>query len=278
MKKVNKNKMESKLVVVKIGGAKDINVLAVCEDVAKLHCQAFQVVLVHGGSERANRLALEKGHPARFIQSPSGYVSRYTDLLTRDIYVEAMKSLNQEIAQELFGLGVSTIGLTTFDNCVLLGERKRNVRAVINGRVRVIHDDYSGRITQVRGSILSEALNQGKVPIVPSLSYSQEDGFLNVDGDRVAASISGALSADTMVLLSNVSGLYRNYADQGSLVSEVPRSQLDLALDWAEGRMKRKIKSVREALDLGVAQAAVADGRMPQPLQRALAGGGTWFV
>ena len=270
--------VETRLLVVKIGGAQGIDLAAVCKDIAAMEKKGFRLVLAHGGSERTSRLAAEMGHPARFLHSPSGYVSRYTDRKTRDIYVEAVKAINGEIVHQLSKFGVHAVGLTTPDSCVLLGERKRAIRAVFDGRVRVIRDDYSGYPVKVRHKFLAKVMDLGQVPVVPPLALSLEDGFLNIDGDRVAATISGALSADIMVLLSNVRGLYRHYPDHASLVHEIPRSQLDLAMSWAQGRMKRKIRSVQEALDLGVPRAAIADGRGPQPLKNALAGGGTWFV
>lgn len=270
--------MGTQLLVVKIGGARGIDLAAVCKDIATIEKLGFRLVLIHGGSDRTSHLAAQLGHPARFLHSPSGYLSRYTDRKTRDIYVEAVKTLNGEIVHQLGKFGVHAVGLTMPDSTILLGERKRAIRAVFDGRVRVIRDDYSGYPVKVRHEFLTNVLELGQLPVIPPLAFSHEDGFLNVDGDRVAAVISGAVPADMMILLSNVQGLYRHYPDHASLVHEVPRNQLDLAMSWAQGRMKRKVRSVREALDLGVAQAAIADGSKPQPLQSALAGGGTWFV
>ncbi len=270
--------MRTRLLVVKIGGAQGVDLAVVCKDIAAVEKKGFRLVLVHGASERTNRLAAQMGHPVRFLHSPSGFMSRYTDRKTRDIYVEAVNALNGEIVHQLGKLGIHALGLTMPDSCILLGERKRAIRAVFDGRVRVVRDDYSGLVVKVRHEFLARVMELGQVPVIPPLAFSLEDGFLNVDGDRVAAAISGAMPADMMVLLSNVQGLYRRYPDPASLVQEVPRSQLNLAMAWAQGRMKRKIRSVQEALDLGVAQAAIADGCRPQPLQNALVGGGTWFA
>lgn len=270
--------MGTRLLVVKIGGSQGVDLAAVCEDIAAIEKKGFRLVLIHGGSERTNRLAAQVGHPTRFLHSPSGYTSRYTDRKTRDIYVEAVKGLNGEIVHQLGKFGVHALGLTMPDSCILVGERKCAIRAVFDGRVRVIRDDYSGQLVKVRHKFLTKVMELGQVPVIPPLAFSLDDGFLNVDGDRVAAAISGALPADMMVMLSNVQGLYRRYPDHASLVHEIPRSQLDLAMSWAQGRMKRKIRSVQEALDLGVVRVVIADGRRPQPLQSALAGGGTWFV
>jgi len=149
---------------------------------------------------------------------------------------------------------------------------------VIDGRIRVIHDDYSGSLSVVVRDRIREILAEGKVPVIPPLAYSETDGYLNVNGDRAAAAVSSALSAEILLMLSNVDGLYRDCKDQSSLVRTVSRGQLDTAMTWADGQMKHKVLSVREALENGVARAAIIDGRRPQPLQAALDGGGTWFA
>ena len=89
--------------------------------------------------------------------------------------------------------------------------------------------------------------------------------------------IAGALGADQLILLSNVPGLLSRFPEENSLVNHVQREGLDQALQWAHGRMKRKVLSVQEALEGGVMKAVVADGRLSQPLHRALTGGGTSF-
>jgi acetylglutamate/LysW-gamma-L-alpha-aminoadipate kinase len=269
--------IEEGLLVVKIGGSRGVALEAICDDVALLRAQGVRLVLVHGGSARVDELSERLGVPPRFLRTPAGYLSRYTDARTREIYVQAVSGLNAEIVAALHARGLAAVGLAGRKGCVLLGRRKTGLRAVVDGRVRVIRDDYSGRVSQVQAGALEELLGAGRVPVVPPMAYSEQDGFLNVDGDRVAAVVAGALRADWLVLLSNVPGLMRRQS-AGELVRRVERHQLDQALAWAQGRMKRKIVSVREALDLGVPRVVVADGGRPQPLQHALEGGGTWFV
>ena len=120
-------------------------------------------------------------------------------------------------------------------------------------------------------------LARNQLPILPPLATSA-DGLLNVDGDRASAAAAGALSADTLLILSNVGGLYRHFPDEDSLVSQVKAAQMSDALQWAQGRMKRKTLAVKEALDGGVGAAIIGDGRLANPVSRALAGAGTRFT
>ncbi|MCS6836943.1 MAG: [LysW]-aminoadipate kinase [Anaerolineae bacterium] len=259
------------ILVVKIGGGAGLNLAWCADDLAELARQRLLVV-VHGVSDRLNRLCAERGVEVRTLISPSGHSSRYTDPLTRDLFVEAARSVSAELRQSLAERGVRAAAIEG----AILGQRKDAVRAVVDGRVRVIRDDYSGTITQVLPDPIAEALRAGLVPLLPPLA-SSPDGFLNVDGDRASAAVAASLRASELVILSNVRGLYRSWPDDSSLVARVPQSQLEAALSWAEGRMKRKVLGAQEALRGGVSRVIIGDGRQPQPIRAALSGQGTEF-
>jgi len=268
--------MNEDRIVIKIGGSAGIDYEAVCDDIAEFVRGGSSVIIIHGGSERANRMAEALGRPAVFLTSPTGHSSRYTDRGMRDIFVRATNELNAEIVSSLEARQVAARGLTERD-CALWGERKQTIRALENGRLRVIRDDYSGRIGGVCVDPLDTLLQAGIVPVLPPLAFSETDGLLNVDGDRAAAVVAAALGAEQLIIVSNVSGLLQHYPIEDSLVAHVGQTDMERAMDWAQGRMKRKVLSVKEALDSGVRRVGLADGRVLHPLRRALAGEGTWF-
>jgi len=106
----------------------------------------------------------------------------------------------------------------------------------------------------------------------PSASWTT----LNVDGDRVAAAISAALKADTLIILSDVPGFLSHFPDESSLIDYIPLSRAQMFLErYAEGQMKRKMPGAIEALQEGVRRVVIADGRVQRPLEQALAGAGT---
>ncbi len=267
---------ENPLTVVKIGGGIGIDPSGVCMDVAAWAKGGRAVVVVHGASDRANRLSKAKGLQPRFLTSPSGHSSRYTDPRAREIFVQAANEANEEIVGLLRARGATATGLTG-ERVGLHAVRKQALRAVVDGRTMVVRDDYSGQITGIEEDTFRSILAAGQVPVVPPLARSESDGLLNVDGDRAAASIAAALGAESLLIFSNVPGLMRNYPHENSLVPRVDRDQLDRALSWAQGRMKRKVLSVQQALDAGVRRVALADARPPHPLLRAISGEGTWF-
>jgi acetylglutamate/LysW-gamma-L-alpha-aminoadipate kinase len=263
------------ILVVKLGGGEGLDLDASCDDLANTARNRPMVVL-HGVSALANRMCEEAGHPVQMLTSPSGHSSRYTDPITRDIFVQASEIANREVVERLRARGINAIGLTGNETAIL-GERKKAVRAIVAGRVRVVHDDYSGSISGVDSDRIIQLLQAGYVPVLPPMATS-EDGLLNIDGDRAAAAVASALRANELVILSNVRGLYRNFPDEASFVGQVSSQQFGSALEWAQGRMKRKVLGAQEALDGGVARVIIGDGRVSSPVRQALAGQGTVFV
>ena len=267
---------EPSLTVVKIGGSAGVDPGNLCADVAGWARQGRSTLLVHGVSGRVNRLSEALGRPPTFLTSPAGFVSRYTDLPTRRIYVRAAKEENAQIVSALAQHGVEAVGMDGV-GYALSGLRKQATRAVVAGHTVVIRDDYSGRISDIDEVLLRSILAAGRVPVLPPLVHSKNDGHLNVDGDRVAAAVAAALGARTLIILSDIPGLMRRYPEEDSLVRRVGRDEMEQAFVWAQGRMKRKVLSAREAIEGGVERVGLADARVRQPLRQAMAGGGTWF-
>jgi acetylglutamate/LysW-gamma-L-alpha-aminoadipate kinase len=265
------------MIVVKAGGSKGINIQAVCTDVASLAQGGEKVVLVHGSSHETNVISEKLGHPPRFVTSASGHTSRYTDRDTLEILTMVTAGrINKLLVEQLQKLGVNAIGLSGLDGRLLEGKRKDSLRIVENGKRKVLRGEFSGQIEQVNAALLETLLSAGYVPVVAPLAVSYESEILNVDGDRAAAAIGSALGAQAVIILSNVPGLLRDPADETSLVSHISSLHVHGYLDrYARGRMKRKLLGAVEALQDGVGQVVIADGRVANPLQQALAGQGT---
>jgi acetylglutamate/LysW-gamma-L-alpha-aminoadipate kinase len=265
------------MIVVKAGGGKGVDAASVCSDVAELVQKGEQVVLVHGGSHETSVISEKLGHPPRFVTSPSGHSSRYTDRETLEILaMVAAGKINKLLVERLQGMGIDAVGLSGLDGRLLEGKRKQALRYVENGKHKVLRGEYSGVVEKVNVALLQVLLEAGYVPVIAPLAISYQGEALNVDGDRVAAAIAAALHAETVVILSNVPGLLRDLADETTIVSHIPRVHIYGYLDrYARGRMKRKLLGAIEAVDEGVGQVILADGRVPQPLHQALSGHGT---
>ena len=264
------------LITVKMGGAAGVNLETIAADIAALVQQGQRIVLVHGGSDETNKLSEQLGHPPRFVTSPSGYTSRYTDRQTLEIFamVTAGK-INTLLVEALQKKGVNALGLSGVDGKLMVAKRKEAIRAVENGKVRMLHDDHTGTIQTVNAELLHLLIGAGYTPVIAPMAVSPEGVALNVDADRAAAMVAGALKADSLILLTNVPGLMRNFPDESTLIPRLERAGLEASLSFAEGRMKKKVLGASEALDHGVRQVIFADGRVAEPVQRALAGYGT---
>ena len=264
------------MIVVKVGGGAGNDYDALCADVADLRRAGERLVLVHGGSHETNLLAEQLGHPPRFVTSPSGFTSRYTDRRTLEIFLMATAGkVNKGIVERLQKLGVDAVGLCGLDGRVLEGQRKAVIRIVEDGKQKILRDDWTGTVERVNGGLLRLLLEAGYLPVVAPLASSYAGEAVNVDGDRAAAAVAAALGAETLLLLSNVPGLLRAFPDEASLIPRIARAEVEEYLPVAQGRMKKKVLGAAEALAGGVGRVILGDARSAQPISKALAGAGT---
>lgn len=264
--------------VVKIGGTEGVDITMICEEIAALSKNGKQFIVVHGGSKDANQLGKALGSPPKFITSPSGFTSRYTDEKTLDVFTMALKGrVNVKIVSALQKAGANAFGLSGFDGRLIEAERKKKVFSIEHGKRKIIRDDHSGKIGQVNPSILFWLLENDFLPVIAPLAISEEGGPLNIDADRVAAEIAGAVQAKDLYLFTAVKGLMKSFPDESTWIPKIKLAEIDAALDFAEGRMKKKVHAAKEALVKGVSAVAIADGRVQNPIQNALDGNASWI-
>ena len=270
--------MKQELLVIKIGGTDGVNFDRICQEIAEMVKQGHKIIVVHGGSKEANDLGEQVGHPPKFLTSPEGFTSRYTDSGTMEIFCMAVKGkVNTTIVTNLQKYGVNAFGLSGIDGQFLIATRKKAIQSVENGKRKFIRDDFSGKIETVNQSILNFLLESDIVPVIAPLAVSLEGEGLNVDADRVAAMVASAIHADCLMLFTAVKGLYRDFPDEASWISKIKQNELTNVMQYAQGRMKKKILGAQEALAGGVRRVAIADGRVDRPIANAFSGQATWI-
>ena len=268
--------MNESIIVVKLGGTEGVDFSAICADAAELLAQGQKLVFVHGGSAEANALGEALGTPPKFITSPSGYTSRYTNRETLEVFLMAVNGkVNSLLTEQLHGLGINAFGLSGMDGRLMVATRKDAIQSVENGKRRIIRDDYTGKIEHVNVALLEMLLDSDYLPVIAPVAVSHKGEALNVDADRAAAMVASALKAETLVLLTAVSGLMEKFPDESTVIRQLPQNQLSAALEAAQGRMKKKVLGADEALKGGVGKVIIADGRIANPISGALAGNGT---
>ncbi|MCW4017556.1 MAG: [LysW]-aminoadipate/[LysW]-glutamate kinase [Candidatus Bathyarchaeota archaeon] len=257
------------LLVIKMGGSilKEGASTDLVTDLKTLLSE-HKVVLVHGGGVEVTEIASKLGKEQQFIVSPEGFRSRYTDKETIEIYSMVMAGkINKQIVLALQSQGIAAVGLSGLDAQILQAERKKRLIAVDGrGRKRVLDGGYTGKINQVNTDLLHLLLEKGYTPIVTPIAMSEEFEPLNVDGDRPAAILAGALKADKLILLTDVKGLML----KGERIAKIAASEIKEVLSSIGAGMSTKVHAATEALNQGVGEVLITAGTGKNPLSTAL--------
>ncbi|AFK23204.1 [LysW]-aminoadipate/[LysW]-glutamate kinase [Pyrococcus sp. ST04] len=239
--------------VVKIGGS----VISMLEELWRsdgISGLIEDTVIVHGGSRHVDELSRRLGIKIEKLTSPSGVSFRRTTREVLDVYVAALMKANREIVNFLRSQGINAIGLSGLDRGLIIGQRKKLIKAVINGKVVAIRDDYSGIIRKINVPALREYMKVG-VPVVASIAYDPVENVpLNVDGDKVAYHMALAMKASELYFLSDTA-----FIANGRVVEEIPVERVEDFLSYATGGMKKKLMMAKKAIESGV-ESVVIEG------------------
>ena len=251
------------MIVVKVGGGTSLNIDAIVADIVALRTAGTELLLVHGGAQTTNQVADALGHPPQFVTSETGHVSRRTDRRTLEIFeMVYCGQLNKMWVEMLQRGGVNAVGLSGLDGRVFEGTRKDTLRIKVDGRRMVLRDDWTGTVEKVNTHLLRLLLDAGYFPVLTPPGASGAGEAINVDGDRAAAMVAGAFQADALVILTDMPGLLKQFPDESTLIREIPRGDARGFMQFAEGRMKKKVLGAVEAIEGGVKKVIFADGRI----------------
>ena len=252
-------KFQGKTIVVKYGGNAMINGVlkaAVIQDVILMACVGIRTILVHGGGPEIDEVLKKTGKESRFIDG-----LRYTDGETMEVVQMVLcGKVNKDIVALIQQGGGKAMGLCGIDGAMLRAVRKTDESF---GLV--------GEIEEVDTSILNSALGAGFIPVVSSVAYGMgtDNGKpLNVNADTAAAKIAGALSAEKLVLMTDVPGILRDVDDPESLIKSATRSELEILKKdgiISQG-MIPKVDCCALAFEGGVKKAHIIDGRTAHAL------------
>lgn len=250
------------LVVVKYGGNAMIDgslKRAFAQDIVFLRYAGLRPVVVHGGGPQIKTMLDRLG-----LQSEFRGGLRVT---TPDVMDVVRMVLTGQVGRELVGLlnqhGPLAVGLSGED-AHLLGARRTGV--TVNGET---HDlGLVGDVVSVNPTAVLDLLQAGRIPVVSTVAPDLDaDGqVLNVNADTAAAALAVALGARKLVVLTDVEGVYAAWPDRGSLLSELTVSGARELLGRVDEGMRPKLAACIRAVDEGVPQAHVIDGRQPHSL------------
>lgn len=255
--------------VIKYGGNAMVNEdlrRAFAEDVVFLHHVGIHPVVVHGGGPQINAMLSRLG-----IESEFKGGLRVTTPEAMDV---VRMVLTGQVGRELVGLinshGPYAVGMSGEDGGLLRAVR---TGTVVDGEE--VDLGLVGEVVGVNPEGILDILAAGRIPVISTVAPEITDdgtGFqttgqvLNVNADTAAAALAEALDASKLVILTDVEGLYANWPDRSSLISSLTASELRKLLPSLESGMIPKMGACLKAVDGGVGQAHIVDGRLPHSM------------
>lgn len=245
------------LVVIKYGGnamTDDALKAAFAEDVAFLKYAGLRPVVVHGGGPQIQAMLTRLGLESEFKGG--------LRVTTPEVMEVVRMVLTGQVSRELVGLinnhGALAVGLSGED-AALFGARRRGT--LVDGEM--VDIGLVGDVETVNPAAVQDILDAGRIPVVSSVAPDLDvDGqVLNVNADTAAAALATALGARKLVVLTDVEGIYADWPDRGSLLSTLPVDEARDLLTRVDSGMVPKLEACIRAIDGGVPQAHVIDGR-----------------
>ncbi|MDP5227891.1 MULTISPECIES: acetylglutamate kinase [Arthrobacter] len=252
--------------VIKYGGNAMINEelrRAFAEDIVFLHHVGVKPVVVHGGGPQINSMLERLG-----IESEFKGGLRVTTPEAMDV---VRMVLTGQVGRELVGLinnhGPYAVGLSGEDGGLLQAVR---TGTEVDGEP--VDLGLVGEVVGVNPRAITDLLEAKRIPVISTVAPEiGPDGLptgdvLNVNADTAAAAVAEALGASKLVILTDVEGLYANWPDKDSLISSLSAAQLREIIPTLQSGMIPKMLACLKAVDGGVPQAHIVDGRLPHSM------------
>ena len=248
-------KYSGKTVVVKYGGNAMINEelkQQVMEDIALLWLIGVKVVLVHGGGPEISDTMKRLGKEAVFIDG-----LRVTDKETVDIVQMVLAGkINKTLVNLIQMKGGHAVGLSGIDG------------GILEARVKDERLGFVGEITKVRPQPIQDLLEKNYIPVVSTVASDRQGNTFNINGDTAAAYLAGALGAERLIMMTDIAGILRDKDDPSTLIPHITVSEARKLYDEGiiSGGMIPKVDCCIEALEHGVNNVVIMDGRIPHSI------------
>jgi len=244
-----------KIVVIKYGGNAMVNEQLkqqVMEDVALLWLIGVKVVLVHGGGPEISETMAKLGKKAVFMDG-----LRVTDNETVDIVQMVLAGkVNKTLVNLIQMKGGHAVGVSGIDG------------GIIEATVKNEALGYVGQITKIRTQPINDLLEKNYIPVISTIASDRQGNVYNINGDTAAAYIAGALGAERMIMMTDIAGILRDKEDPATLIPHITTSEAKALYDEGiiSGGMIPKVDCCIEALEHGVKNVVIMDGRIPHSI------------
>ena len=244
-----------KCVVIKYGGNAMVNEQLkeqVMEDIVLLWLIGVKVVLVHGGGPEINETMARLGKKAEFVDG-----LRVTDKETVDIVQMVLAGkVNKSLVNLLEVKGGKAMGICGIDGRLIEAEFKDEKLG------------YVGNITRINIQPVLDLLEKGYIPVISTVACNEDGNIYNINGDTAAAHIAGALGAERLIMMTDIAGILKDKDDPSTLIPHitVPEAKELYASGVISGGMIPKVDCCIEALEKGVNNVIIMDGRIPHSI------------
>ncbi len=249
-----------RIVVVKFGGNAMVDEAlqtAFAQDMAYLRFVGIKPVVVHGGGPQITARLAELG-----IQSEFRHGFRYTDEQTIGVVRDVLRNqVSKQLAELIEASGAQTVVLSGEDDNLFRAEKV--TASTPEGEVDL---GLVGEVRTVNPRSVLQAIDAGKIPVISTVAPTVYGELLNVNADLAASSLAVALGAEKLMVLTDVPGLYADWPNLDSLVSEITVSELRELVPALESGMIPKMQACLEAVEGGVPKAHIIDGRQPHSI------------
>ena len=249
-----------KVVVIKFGGNAMVDqelTKAFAEDMAYLRFVGIKPVVVHGGGPQITARLAELGIETEFVQGLRVTTPEVIEVV-RDVL---RNQISSGIAELIEQAGAKALILSGEDQSLFKAEKTTADQSGNPLDVGLV-----GEVVQVNPRVVLDALATGVVPIISTVAPDSNGQLLNVNADLAAASLAVALGAQKLLLLTDVAGLYRDWPNKDSLISEIGSVELKNLLPSLESGMIPKMQACLNAIEGGVPRAHIIDGRAPHSI------------
>lgn len=260
-------KFYGKTVVIKYGGHAMINdelKQAVIQDVILMKLIGINPVIVHGGGPEITDMLKRLDIPSQFVAG-----CRVTDPATMEIVeMVLVGKINKEIVALINRHGGKAVGLSGKDANLIQAVKKMGKSIDSDGNEFMQDIGFVGDVERINPEILQTVTSEGYIPIVAPVGVGQEGESYNINADYVAGEIASALKADKLILLTDVEGIFEDYSNKDSLISELKVGNVDefISRGVISGGMIPKVECCVQAINNGVATTHILDGRIPHSI------------
>lgn len=250
-------KFNRKIIVVKYGGSAMVDEelkKKVIQDVVLLKLVGFKPIIVHGGGKDITKWADKVGIETKKVNG-----LRVTDEPTMEIAEMVLNKINKDLVSLIQQLGVKACGISGKDGN-MLGCRKK-----LSGGEDI---GYVGDIVNVEPQIIKDLIENDFLPVICPIGTDENGHSYNINADDAACAIARACKAEKLAFLTDTEGVYLDYNDKDTLISELTLSDADKLIGSGNigGGMLPKLNNCIDAIRNGVSRVHIMDGRIPHCL------------